>query len=141
LKITDLNGATKMKYNAIFLSFILVFACSGKLTEQEYYTKAKEAYTVMKFDVAIHNFKELVQYYPDGEHSAEAMFMLGFIYANDLKQFDLAKEYYGQFVKKYPNHDLADDAKYELETLGKDINDLPMFKNLSSDSLSENKNN
>jgi len=127
-----------MKYTFILLLFISIFACSGKLAEEEYYTKAKDAYTAMKFDVAIYNFKELVQYYPKGEHNAEAMFMLGFIYANDLQQFDEAKEFYEQFVQKYPDHDLTDDAKYELETLGKDINDLPMFKNLSSDSLSEN---
>ncbi|KAA3617824.1 MAG: outer membrane protein assembly factor BamD [Calditrichaeota bacterium] len=116
---------------------LIIFACSSKLTEQEYYNKAKEAYSAQKFDIAVNNFKAIAENYQQGKHHSESLFMLGFIYANDLKNLDEAKKYYTEFVTKYPKHDLADDAKYEIETLGKDINELPIFQNATADSVVE----
>lgn len=125
------------KIQTIFLAiFVIVFlfSCSTKLSHDEYYAKAKKAYTEGKFKEAVESFKLLIEYYPDGEKAAEASFMLGFINANDLKDFAEAEKYYKAFIEKYPKHDLADDAQYELKFLGKDINELPMFGNLGADS-------
>ena len=63
------------------------------------------------------------------------MFMLGFINANDLKDLEKAEKHYKAFLEKYPNHDLSDDAEYEIKTLGKDINELPIFEQMATDSL------
>jgi hypothetical protein len=52
--------------------------------------------------------------------------------ANSLENLEEAKKYYTLFVEKYPDHELADDAQYELNTLGQDINDLPIFKDIES---------
>ena len=57
------------------------------------------------------------------------------INANDLKNFEEAGKFYKKFIDKYPDHDLADDAQYELNNLGKDINELPMFQNIAQDSV------
>ena len=118
-----------------FVLMLMVFSCSKTLSEEEYYNAAKDAYTKENFKLAIDNFNNIVTHYPQGTRAAEASFMLGFINANDVKDYDAAKKYYEDFIKKYPKHELADDAQYELETLGKDINDLPIFKKLSGDSL------
>lgn len=118
-----------------FVLMLMVFSCSKTLSEEEYYNAAKDAYTKENFKVAIDNFKNIVSHYPQGKRAAEASFMLGFINANDIKDLDSAKKYYEEFIKKYPKHELADDAQYELETLGKDINDLPIFKKMNGDSL------
>ena len=40
---------------------------------------------------------------------------------------------YEMFIKKYPNNDLVDSAKYELETLGKNIEDLDIFKKIEQE--------
>ncbi len=117
------------------LLFLAIFSCSNKVSEEEYYKAAKEAYTKENFNLAVQDFEKLVKNYPEGKRAAEASFMLGFINANDLKNLDAAKKYYTAFIKKYPNHELADDAQYELDNLGKDLNDLPIFKKLNSDSL------
>jgi len=117
------------------LLMILLFSCTKTLTEEEYYNAAKEAYTKENFELAVTNFNHIIKNYPQGKRAAEAQFMLGFINANDIKNYDEAKKHYDRFIAKYPEHDLADDAQYELQTLGKDINDLPIFKQLSSDSL------
>lgn len=121
---------------SIAIVTLILFSCTQKLSEDEYYTKAKNAYASLKYDEAVVNFKGLIENYPNTSRHAEALFMLGFIHANDLKAFDSAKKYYTEFVTKYPNHELADDARYEIETLGKDINELPIFKNATTDSVS-----
>ncbi len=120
---------------------ILMLACSEKLTEQEYNSRAKKTYSKQNIDSTLINYKAMIKYYPQGEYHAEALFMLGFINANDLKNFDEAKKYYIEFTTKYPDHELADDAQYEIETLGKDINELPIFQNAIADSAKETQAN
>lgn len=122
---------------AVIALLITLTACS-KLSEEEYYITAKELNAKEKFAEAVENFKKLVEYYPKGVHAAEALFMIGFINANDIKNFQDAEKYYKEFIAKYPKNVLADDAQYELDNLGKDINELPMFQNIAADST-ENK--
>ncbi len=119
------------------LLLLSLFSCTNKVSEEDYYKAAKEAYTKENFSLAVQDFEKLVKNYPDGQRAAEASFMLGFINANDLKNLDAAKKYYTEFIKKYPKHELADDAQYELDNLGKDLNDLPIFKKSNSDSLTK----
>lgn len=128
----------KLQYfGLIILALLFVFsACTKKLTEEQYYEAAKKAYSEEKYEEALQQFKNIVEYYPQGKRTAEAAFMLGFINANDLKNYDAAKTYYEQFIAKYPDHDLRDDAEYEIKTLGKDIDELPIFQNIGSDSVS-----
>ena len=120
----------KLSLNLLVLILIsLILSCSSKKSEAEYFKLAYDQYNKESYDEAISNFKSIIEYYPQGENAAKATFMIGFIYANNIKNYDEAKKYYTLFIEKYPDHDLADDAKYELETLGQDINDLPIFKN------------
>ena len=116
-------------YLLVLILISLILSCSSKKTEDEYFKLAYDLYNKESYEEAIVNFKSIIEYYPQGENAAKATFMIGFIYANNIKNYDEAKKYYTLFIEKYPDHDLADDAKYELETLGQDINDLPIFKN------------
>jgi outer membrane protein assembly factor BamD (BamD/ComL family) len=121
------------------LGLILLFvaACSQTMSEDELYKLSQEQYGNEEYEKSIKTFKKLVDSYPNGKRHAEAIFMLGFINANDLKDYEAAEKHYKKFLEIYPNHELSDDAQYEIETLGKDINDLPIFKNLGADSLAE----
>ncbi len=127
-----------MRASKLLLAFVagilVIFACSTKLSEEAYYKKAKDAYGKQNFEMAITNFKHIVEYYPQGKRAAESLFMIGFINANDLKKYDEAKKYYSEFINKYPKHELAPSAKYELANLGKDINELPFLKQIARDS-------
>ncbi|NOX88576.1 MAG: tetratricopeptide repeat protein [Calditrichaeota bacterium] len=116
---------------------LLALSCSSKLSEEEYYEKAKEAYSKENYSQAMDYFKKIIEYYPEGKRAAESLFMLGFINANDLKKYDEARKYYQQFIDKYPDHELADDAEYEIKTMGKDLNQLPFLKDLKADSTSK----
>jgi len=123
-----------MQKNAFILIsitlFVLFIGCSETKTEEEYFTLANEQYSQEAYADAIENFKIILEKYPNGTTTAKATFMLGFINANNLGNLEEAKKYYTLFVEKYPDNDLADDAQYELNNLGKDINDLPMFKDM-----------
>jgi TolA-binding protein len=56
--------------------------------------------------------------YPETEQAPRSLFMAGFIYANDIQDFTKAKAVYNLFLQKYPDDELADDAKEELDNMG-----------------------
>ena len=130
---------------AVFIVLVFITAlavsCSSKLSEAEYYTKANELYGNQQYEEAIQNFQAIIDNYPEGQHYPTAIFMTGYIYANHMQNFDEAKKYYSQFLEKFPEHELAVSAKYEIENLGKDINELPIFKELTADSTAEAQTN
>ncbi len=125
-----------MQRFSIFLVTIiaisLLISCSETKSEEEYFQLANEQYGQEAYADAIENFKIILEKYPEGKTTAKATFMLGFVNANSLENLEEAKKYYTLFVEKYPDHELADDAQYELNTLGQDINDLPFFKDIES---------
>ena len=59
--------------------------------------------------------------YPSGENRSKAIFMLGFLYANEIKDYEKAEEYYNIVLRDYPNDELNPSARFELDNLGKDI--------------------
>ena len=58
--------------------------------------------------------------FPQSKEAAPSLFMAGFILNNELHSLDSAKLIYESFLQKYPNHELAGSARFELESLGKD---------------------
>ena len=117
----------------MMISLAILTGCSEEKTEEDYFTLANEQYSQEAYADAIENFKIILEKFPEGTTTAKATFMLGFINANNLKNLEEAKKYYTLFIEKYPGHDLADDAQYELNTLGQDVNELPIFKDMQSD--------
>ena len=47
-------------------------------------------------------------------------FMVGFIYANHLKELDKAETVLKEFLQKFPDDELAPSVKWELKHLGQD---------------------
>ena len=75
--------------------------------------------------------KALQMYYnvgekkPDHAKAPQALFMMAFIYENDLHDLDKAKSTYEEFLKRYPKDpDYADDAQNALKYLGKSPEDI-----------------
>jgi outer membrane protein assembly factor BamD (BamD/ComL family) len=121
----------------LILSTLFIIGCTDKLSEDEYYKFATENFNKQRYQKSIDNFKKIVEHYPDGKRGSEALFMLGYINANYTKNLERAEKYYKSFIEKYPNDELTDDAEYELKHLGKDINELPIFKDIPKDSVAE----
>jgi outer membrane protein assembly factor BamD (BamD/ComL family) len=122
-----------MKKGIIFLAMVsmiwaVLSGCGKKAGEKEYFERAYQEMGKEQWSEAEKNFQKILDVYPNGEYASKAMFMVGFVNANYLKNYDKAKKYYTEFLEKYPDNELADDAKYELEHLGKDVDDLPFLK-------------
>jgi len=73
---------------------------------------------------AIELYASILANAPQHPKAATAQFMTGFIYANDLNELDKAKAAYETFLQKYPNDELAESAKMEIENLGKSPEEL-----------------
>ena len=58
--------------------------------------------------------------------------MIGYIYANVLNDIDNAKIEYEKFVRDFKDHELAPSVKFELEYLGKGIDEIPVLKHITS---------
>jgi len=65
----------------------------------------------------IEYYEEFVEAYPDNERVYEAMFMIGFTLAEDLRSYDEAQEVFEDFLEKHPESDLSDDARWMLENM------------------------
>jgi predicted TPR repeat methyltransferase len=50
--------------------------------------------------------------------------MVGYLYNNQLGMTDSAEAAYRKFLSLYPQNELATSAQFELETLGKDPQEL-----------------
>ena len=69
-------------------------------------------------------FNKVLTRYPDYVNVPTVMFLKGFVYEDQLKDYDNARKCYMEFLDKYPNSDFADDATVSLKNLGKSPEEL-----------------
>jgi outer membrane protein assembly factor BamD (BamD/ComL family) len=118
---------TVLWFTTIILVTFFILSCSDKASEKEYFDLATQYMDQQSWDKAEEYFNKVLQEYPNGLFSSKALFMVGYLNANHMKNFDKARKYYSEFLEKYPDHELADAARYELEHMGKEVDDLPFM--------------
>ncbi|MEO8169157.1 MAG: hypothetical protein ABI623_12970, partial [bacterium] len=69
-------------------------------------------------------YKRYSAKYPDGSRAPLALFLTGYLYNNELHDFPNAKIAYLEFLKRFPNHEMAKSAEFEVSHLGKKPEDL-----------------
>jgi outer membrane protein assembly factor BamD (BamD/ComL family) len=85
---------------------------------------------------AIDIYKTLIQTYPHYKKIPECYFMVAFTYENTLGNIGKANEFYTKFLDKYPDHELADDARAAIKFLGKSPEEMVReFEKMSTDSV------
>ncbi len=62
--------------------------------------------------------------YADNEAGVKALFMIGFVNANYLQDIEAARKAYSAFIEKYPNHELVPSVQFELDNLGKPLDEI-----------------
>lgn len=83
------------------------------------------AKTVENPQKAIELYRKVAEGLPKHPKAPTALFMIGFVYENDLNDLAKAKSTYEAFLKQYPNDpDFADDAQTALSLLGKSPDDI-----------------
>ena len=84
------------------------------------------------FDSAIAAYVDVVNNFSGTNQEAQAQFMIGYIYANILNDNSQAELNYKNFLDRFPDHELAPSVQFELDYLGKDINEIDVLKHITS---------
>lgn len=113
---------------------VLIISCSSssqkQKTEQELYTQAQDFSEKGDFQSAIKTYQEILKLYPKSPRTYKAQFLIAFVYSENLKDKEKAKENYQILLDKYPDCDLTDDARYMLKSMENDS--LPSIPDVSS---------
>ncbi|HEV2021274.1 MAG TPA: N-acetylmuramoyl-L-alanine amidase [Terriglobales bacterium] len=105
----------------------------AELLAEEGRVLGKDAY----FEKAIDQYRFLRREYPGSSHRFEALFTIGQIYWEDLEQPQQATATFQEFLKSYPNHRLAEQAKQALAEIQKQAR---VFKKAPAAAKQEKKN-
>ena len=108
----------------IVMIAVLFSACKKGPTQEQLFEDAKKYQEQSNFVAAISSYQEIVERYPHSPQAPQCQFMIGYLYANHLKNMDMAKQAYATFIKNYPEHELVKDAQWELDHLGRDVNEI-----------------
>ena len=76
--------------------------------------------------------KRLLSEYPSSNVSPQAQFMVGFIYSEELKDYDQAEHAFKALLEHYPKSELADSARWMIEHMRTDA--APPFASPEADS-------
>ena len=84
------------------------------------------------FTTAIQEYRKVLSNYGGSLQEPHALFMIGYIYANVTNDTKNAEIEYKSFIEKFPNHELYPSVKFELEFLGKSIEEIPALKHITT---------
>ena len=85
---------------------------------------------------AVDLYETLIVSHPEFNKIPECYFMQAFAYENVIGNIVKANECYNRFLTKFPNHELADDAKAAIKFLGKTPEEMVHeFEKMNADSL------
>lgn len=84
---------------------------------------------------AVSFFDQIIDNYPEYDKAPYSMFLKAFIYEDQLKDFDKAREGYEDFIEKYPDHDMAEAAAFSIMNLGKSPEELIREFELKNDTM------
>ncbi|MEI2759188.1 MAG: tetratricopeptide repeat protein [Bacteroidia bacterium] len=99
------------------LDSILVLYPGRKITANVWFKKAGIYITKGDFDSAIMLYSDIVKNYADGVLADDALFRIGTIYENNLKDIEKAKSTYEQFIDKYPSSVFIAEARRHYRLL------------------------
>ena len=66
----------------------------------------------------------LIENYPDFNMTPMAMFIKGFIYENQMQDYEKALETYHQFLERYPDNPMATDVQTTIKNIGIPLEEL-----------------
>ncbi len=95
---------------------------------EELFFEAQEYGSQGMYGHAIGDYEEFLKKYPRNEKAPEVKFLIAFTYHNSLNENDLARKNYQEFIEQYPESPLKVSAEFEMENIGKDIDNLDLFK-------------
>ena len=116
---TGINRTAAMKYVNACEAYALAFPDKLETTPENLFKAAEVAKSIRTFPKSLSIYDWILEKYPNYEKAPTSLFLKGFIIENNLKDDEMAKSIYNEFLKNYPKHDLADDVEFLIENLGK----------------------
>ncbi|MBZ0264457.1 tetratricopeptide repeat protein [bacterium] len=117
------------------MMLIVIGGCEKKPTAEEMFTQAKSYQENQDFQKAVDTYEKIIELYPNGKLTDKAQFMIGFVYANNMNDVESARSAYKKFLDVYgatADSGMVASANWELENIGKDINEIEALKNLTT---------
>ncbi len=65
----------------------------------------------------IQYYRNIVNKYPEHKYAPQALFMIGFVYAEEVMDLVQARRVFDELLKKYPDTEVAESAKWMIENL------------------------
>ncbi len=108
--------------NSILYDIIESESSSEAEKSKSYFLLADIYIKINQYEQAISSYEKLLDPSVDEKLRKQSLFMIGYIYFNNLHMYTHAKKYYQQFKALYSNDDLIASVDYELESIEKIIN-------------------
>ncbi len=90
----------------------------------------QEAQAAGEAGARIAAYRKVVDEYPGADVTPQALFMVGFIHSEELKDYDTAERVFRELLQKYPKSELASSAQWMVEHMRTDA--VPDFMNPDS---------
>src|SRR5262249_40965625 len=103
-------------YNATVFDDSIKVALTPDKTASDLFKEAQAAATPLQ---RIDLYRTLIKRFPTDKVSIQAQFMIGFTYAEEMHEYDLAKEEFQKFIKDHPDSDLKGSAEWMMQNMEK----------------------
>ena len=122
VELFDLASRLKDESNYQDANMILHFLVDSHHSSSDIVVKSKFLiaqiyYDLSFFEEAISYFKVLIDNNLDSEYRKKSLFMIAYIYNNNLDMYTDALNYYSQFLSDYSKDDLVASVNYEIEQI------------------------
>ncbi|MCZ6765897.1 MAG: peptidyl-prolyl cis-trans isomerase [bacterium] len=78
----------------------------------------------------IRNYEEIVQRFPRSDFSPQALFMIGFVYSEEIQDRVEAERWLSRVINEYPDSKVAETAQWMIDNLGKPMPDFDSIDDL-----------
>jgi len=83
-----------------------------------------------QYDEAIETYTALIENHPSSNEACKALFLLGYMYYDDMDDVSNARSTLNRFIQTYPDSELTVSAKVLIENLETPVDEWPMVKEL-----------
>ncbi|MCB0280164.1 MAG: hypothetical protein KDD94_11700 [Calditrichaeota bacterium] len=115
-----------MRILNVIVVIILLSGCSQNIDEINEQIKLEQEKG--NKEVVYTLYQKILDEFEGTDHYATALFQMAFMNSNEFSRLDLAKAQYEEFLKKFPNHELASSARFELKYIGMPVDEIPVIK-------------
>ena len=112
------------KLAVLTLALLPLIACGKKVASgKDLFTQAAKYESTQEYSAELKTYQTIIDNYPTSPNCYKAMFMIGYIYSDYLKDYKKAIAAFDKFLVQYPNSDLAKDAQFlrDAAASGRDL--------------------